>query len=68
VSGDLGTINQPNQLGTTIPDRLISSWTPRGVQGTSVLMSKQNRPTLTILNPSTSLDGATALQIALSVM
>lgn len=57
-----------NVLLVVLPVRRINSWTPNGVHGPKHCISKQNLPIFTMLKPSTSLCGATALHIARSVM
>lgn len=54
--------------GLFLPVRLMISQTPQGVAGSIVDWSRHMRPTLTTWKPSTSLVGATALQMVRSSM
>ena len=51
-----------------LPDLRIICMTPAGVAGMIACKSRQNRPTFTTWNPSTSFSGATALHTARSLM
>lgn len=57
-----------NNYNKVLPVLLINSWTPSGVHGPKHCISKQNLPILTILKPSTSFCGETALHIVRSVI
>lgn len=68
VELDVNLLKRGGKQGLFLPVRLMISQTPQGVAGSIVDWSRHMRPTLTTWKPSTSLVGATALQMVRSSM